>query len=407
VHFDCAGSHKTHGANWFALALRPLYVPNFRIQLLLWHVHVHFIFAGSHTMGSKALRGNTFCKLPDGSYDMSGKNFDRAGLQKTCRLVSRSWGATFFLQISSLIPVTCRPRKLAQSVGPTRRARHFLHQFPSRMLVVTCPCAFRLRGLAQNVRLTSRRHLLTRTCKWWCRDLNIQDLPKRNRAFFLQGPFAYHIADICAKVPFMSQHDLAEVLVIFLEILVSSSCRGPCAEVGQKCWWNPLTIHFANTLQKLWPIAFGDPCGTLSRSLQEGREEFCIICLPPSVLYLVCLQNHLASYHTSAFLALSCSNCKMFYLCFVHVSFPPSVRSYVLRTTSCSTLVSCVLLFVSHLSPTLSPSYCLSYTCRESCGMEQRCLWFMLFSMDMDQKLPTSGTSTTTNMHAYAAMDTE
>lgn len=149
------------------LLLCGLYMCKFPRTIALVTCTLHFNFAGSHTMGSKALRGNTFCKLPASVVPTicPGKNFDRAGLQKTCRLVSRSWGATFFLQISSLIPVTCRPRKLAQSVGPTPRARHFLHQFPSRMLVVTCPCAFRLRGLAQNVRLTSRRHLLTRTCK--------------------------------------------------------------------------------------------------------------------------------------------------------------------------------------------------------------------------------------------------
>jgi hypothetical protein len=31
----------------------------------------------------------------------------------------------------------------------------------------------------------------------------------------------------------------------------------------------------------------------------------------------------------------------------------------------------------------------------------------MLFSIDMDQQLPASGASITTNMHTYAAMDME
>ena len=46
------------------LLLCGLYMCKFPRTIALVTCTLHFNFAGSHTMGSKALRGNTFCKLP-------------------------------------------------------------------------------------------------------------------------------------------------------------------------------------------------------------------------------------------------------------------------------------------------------------------------------------------------------
>lgn len=101
---------------------------------------------------------------------------------------------------------------------------------------------------------------------------------------------------------------------------------------------------FCEHVVKIMAIVFGDLCVTVSRSLQEHRKEFSIICLAPSCVYFVCLRNHFASYHTSAFLVLYCSNCKIFFLCFVHASFP------LIRCTFCLPFVSyLVALLLSRL----------------------------------------------------------
>jgi len=39
VHFDCAGSHETHGASLVCSCFAAFICANFRVQLLLWHVH--------------------------------------------------------------------------------------------------------------------------------------------------------------------------------------------------------------------------------------------------------------------------------------------------------------------------------------------------------------------------------
>ena len=49
-------------------------------------------------------------------------------------------------------PCAFRLRRLAQNVQLTSGARHFFCNFPHKMALVTCPCAFRLRRLARTAR---------------------------------------------------------------------------------------------------------------------------------------------------------------------------------------------------------------------------------------------------------------
>ena len=47
-------------------------------------------------------------------------------------------------------PCACRLRRLAQNACPGISVQHFPCKFLHNMPLVTCPCAFRLRRLAQN-----------------------------------------------------------------------------------------------------------------------------------------------------------------------------------------------------------------------------------------------------------------
>ena len=159
---------------------------------------------------------------------------------------------------------------------------------------------------------------------------------------------------------------------------------------------------------------------------------FASVCLPSCVSHhlsptwsvsdVICLQSYVC---------LSCGVLFWFYhdfnhLCFVFVSVleffkSAFVSSCCLKINSCSTTVLCVLpcfitYLISHLSPTLSPSYCLRYKWRgkksKPRGMRTCCLWFILCLIDMDawtkncqQKELVA--SLTPNMHTDAAMDME
>jgi hypothetical protein len=51
-------------------------------------------------------------------------------------------------------PCAFRLRRLAQKMGLSLGVRHFTREFSCKMALVTCPCAFRLRKLAHNVSLS-------------------------------------------------------------------------------------------------------------------------------------------------------------------------------------------------------------------------------------------------------------
>ena len=70
--------------------------------------------------------------------------------------VAESGSGTFPYKVALLKPlVTCpcafRLRRLAQNGCPGIRVRHFSCKFPYKMALLTCPCGFRLRRLAQSV----------------------------------------------------------------------------------------------------------------------------------------------------------------------------------------------------------------------------------------------------------------
>ena len=88
---------------------------NFRTKCLLWPVHVHFDCAGAHKMA----------------------------------VAGYAYGIFFLLKFPRDMPlVTCpcafRLRRLAQPAYPGMRVRHAPCKFPHNMPLVTCPCAFRL-----------------------------------------------------------------------------------------------------------------------------------------------------------------------------------------------------------------------------------------------------------------------
>ena len=140
VHFDCAGSHKT-GAPCPGISVRHFPCKFLHKIWLLWHVHEHFDCAGSHKTRVAVLRGIfpvIFC-LKSLLWHVH-VHFECAGSHKMCdKLLGRG--------------ISCK--------------------FLSQMALMTCPCAFRLRRLAQNEKScietscqeTSHRELVQRSCQ--------------------------------------------------------------------------------------------------------------------------------------------------------------------------------------------------------------------------------------------------
>ena len=83
-----------------------------------------------------------------------------------------------------------------------------------------------------------------------------------------------------------------------------------------------------------------------------------------SVSEIICLQSYVCLsrgvlfwFHHHVFFFFAFRSLSLFFI--------PFVSFCCLKIESCSTMVLCVLQLVSHLSPTLSPSYCLRYQCRD------------------------------------------
>ena len=96
--------------------LADVFLVNFRVKWFLWHVHVHFHCAGTH---------------------------------KICAAdFVWSWFAVFDMKIR--YPHSFRLRRLAQTVVPVLVCDILPCTFSHSLVLVTCPCAFRLRRLAEN-----------------------------------------------------------------------------------------------------------------------------------------------------------------------------------------------------------------------------------------------------------------
>jgi len=125
----------------------------------------------------------------------------------------------------------------------------------------------------------------------------------------------------------------------------------------------------------------------------------------PTICLLLDLSpKSFVSNHMSALVAVSCSSFIMFSFVFrvCLCCSNPFVSSCCLKINHVAPGFLCVLSLVSHLSP--SYSYCLRYKWRGK-KSKPRGMRLMLFSID--QTLPASGTSITTNMRTNAAMDLE
>ena len=152
---------------------------------------------------------------------------------------------------------------------------------------------------------------------------------------------------------------------------------------------------------------------------------FAFVCLPSFVFYLlpgsawyficvqviclqscVCLSGGVRFLLHHDFICVSCLYLSLFFcsLC-VFLLFQNQITFYYdfMRFTNCLPLVSQLSPRLSHFF--VSDRNALAKQKSKPCGMKKCCLWFifMLFSIsiEMDQKLPASGTSNTSNMHTH------
>ena len=121
-----------------------------------------------------------------------------------------------------------------------------------------------------------------------------------------------------------------------------------------------------------------------------------IMCLAPSVSYFICFRIHAFPVICLPWWRCPALVSSWFDLCFVLVSVLYFLCVFLLlKIKSCSTMASCVLPLVSHLSPILSLSYCLRYKCHyikiETVWHENMLLVIHAGLSWHDQKLPASG----------------
>jgi hypothetical protein len=150
----------------------------------------------------------------------------------------------------------------------------------------------------------------------------------------------------------------------------------------------------------------------------SGSFACSLLCVFHHLSLTFCLVVHLSpkscvSNHMSALVALSCSIVLWFLLCFVFVLVLYSLCVFLFSQDKSMFhhvffAFTTGLPLVSYLVSLLFSQ--ILYKCRgkksKPCGMRNvACLWFMLFSIDMDQTLPASGASITINMHTDAELD--
>ena len=128
----------------------------FQHKCLLWHVHVHCDCAGSHKM---LVAGEASGIFP---VNFRAKcflwhvhvHFDCAGSHEmlAAGYVSGIFPVNFLHKMPLVkCPCALRLRRLAQNACRGRSVRHFPCKFSEQIPFVKCPCAFRLRRLTQSV----------------------------------------------------------------------------------------------------------------------------------------------------------------------------------------------------------------------------------------------------------------
>ena len=202
---------------------------NSRIKLLVWHVHVHFDSASSAKVGlSLGVRHFTrefSCKMALVTCPCAFR------LCKLAHNVSLSLGVC-------LLPENSRIKLLvwhvhvhfdsasSAKVGLSLGVRHFARELSRKMALLRCPCAFRLRRVAQSVRPDLAQGFLQFLVRRSCEGLS----------GILPGAFAWYCTSPCTKL---------------LKVLVTS-CRCP-----YMIWY-----------KSLWEALCGDPVQILlKRSL--------------------------------------------------------------------------------------------------------------------------------------------
>ena len=112
-------------------------------------------------------------------------HFDCAGSDKTvvAAVAADIFPVNFHAKLLLWHVHAFRLRKLAENGVPGGVPDHFPHQFPHKMALTTCPCAFRLRGLAQNqtshIETLRRQSLYRDLAKWPLMEILFRDIAYR------------------------------------------------------------------------------------------------------------------------------------------------------------------------------------------------------------------------------------
>ena len=198
VRFDCASSHPSLRREFCLLLVCGILPENSRVKWLLWHVHVHFDCKLAHnvslSLGVRLLPENSRIKLLVWHVHV---HFDSASSAK---------------------------------VGLSLGVRHFARELSRKMALLRCPCAFRLRRVAQSVRPDLAQGFLQFLVRRFCEGLS----------GILPGAFAWYCTSPCTKLLKRSWWHPVGVLTwsgtnpcekLFVEILFKSSSRGPCIKI--------------------------------------------------------------------------------------------------------------------------------------------------------------------------------